>query len=96
MFITVNNTMVQSLVAEEFRGRVTSVHQLSWGATALGGMLIGFLAQLVGAPFALTLGGLITALFAGGLVLARLGELARATQATALELSSDTGRAGQA
>ena len=55
-----------------------SVHQLSWGATALGGMLIGFLAQLAGAPFALTLGGLITALLAGGLVLARLRELAGA------------------
>ncbi len=58
-------------------------------------MLIGFLAQLAGAPFALTLGGLITALFAGGLVLARLGELARATQAAALELSAETGPAGQ-
>lgn len=90
VFMTVNNTMVQSLVAEDFRGRVMSVHQLSWGATALGGMLIGFLAQLGGAPFALTLGGLITALFAGGLALAKLGELARATQATALELSADT------
>ena len=82
--------MGQSLVAEDFRGRVMSVHQLNWGATALGGMLIGFLAQLGGAPFALTLAGLITALFAGGLALAKLGELARATQATALELSADT------
>ncbi len=66
---------------------------LSYGLSRCGitgGMLIGFLAQLAGAPFALTLGGLITALFAGGLVLARLGELARATQATALELSGDT------
>ena len=88
VFMTVNNTMVQSLVAEDFRGRVMSVHQLSWGATALGGMLIGFMAQLAGAPFALTLGGLITALFAGGLVLARLGELARASQAATLELSA--------
>ena len=36
VFMTVNNTMVQSLVAEDFRGRVMSVHQLSgvpprWG-----------------------------------------------------------------
>ena len=88
--------MGQSLVAEDFRGRVMSVHQLSWGATALGRVLNGFLAQLAGEPFALTLGGLITALFAGGLMLARLGELARATQATALKFSADTGPAGQA
>ena len=96
VFMTVNNTMVQSLVAEDFRGRVMSVHQLSWGATALGGMLIGFLAQLAGAPFALTLGGLITALFAGGLALAMRGELDRAAQASALELSADSGPAERA
>ena len=61
MFLTINNTLVQSLVAEEFRGRVMSLHQLAWGATAVGGLLMGFLAQAVDAPFALMLGGLVTA-----------------------------------
>ncbi len=66
--MTVNNTLVQSLVAEGFRGRVMSVHQLSWGATAIGGILVGFLAQTLGAPWALTLGGLVTAVLVGALI----------------------------
>ena len=60
-FLTINNTIVQNLVAEEFRGRVMSLHQLTWGVTAIGGLLMGSLAQLVDAPFALLLGGLVTA-----------------------------------
>ena len=34
-----------------------SIHQLGWGASAVGGLLMGFLAEAVDAPFALTLGG---------------------------------------
>lgn len=68
MFMTVNSTLVQSLVAEEFRGRVMSVHQLAWGSTALGGLLMGFLANTVGAPFALLLGGVVTAAATGIIV----------------------------
>ena len=64
MFVTANNSILQSLVAEEFRGRVMSVHQLTWGTTAIGGLLLGFLAESVTAPFALTLGGLVTAIAA--------------------------------
>jgi MFS family permease len=60
-FLTINNTIVQNLVAEEFRGRVMSLHQLTWGVTAIGGLLMGSLAQLVDAPFALLVGGLVTA-----------------------------------
>ncbi len=56
-FGTTNNTLVQSMVADRYRGRVMSIHQLGWGASALGGLLMGFLADAVDAPFALTLGG---------------------------------------
>ena len=61
IFLTINNTMVQVRVDEEFRGRVMSLHQLTWGSTAVGGLLMGTLAQVVSAPFALALGGLVTA-----------------------------------
>jgi MFS family permease len=60
-FLTINNTIVQNLVTEEFRGRVMSLHQLTWGVTSIGGLLMGSLAQLVDAPFALVVGGLVTA-----------------------------------
>ncbi len=64
-FGTVNNTLLQSIVAEEYRGRVSSIHQLGWGASALGGLLLGFLAQSVSAPFALAVSGGITAVAIG-------------------------------
>ena len=66
---TVNNTLLQSIVDDEFRGRVMSIHQLGWGASAIGGLLMGFLAQTVDVPFALTVSGLVTASAAGALSL---------------------------
>ena len=56
-FGTTNNTLAQSVVEDRYRGRVMSIHQLGWGASAVGGLLMGFLAETVDAPFALTLGG---------------------------------------
>ncbi|MDP6666400.1 MAG: MFS transporter [Dehalococcoidia bacterium] len=52
-----NTTVIQTLVDEEFRGRVMSISQLTWGASALGGLLMGYLAQRFDAPVAMTLGG---------------------------------------
>ncbi len=59
---TMNTTVVQTLVDEEFRGRVMSINQLTWGASALGGLLMGYLAQRFDAPTAMTLGGSVTVL----------------------------------
>ncbi len=56
---TMNTTVVQTLVDEEYRGRVMSINQLTWGASALGGLLMGFLAQEFDAPIAMTLGGAV-------------------------------------
>jgi multisubunit Na+/H+ antiporter MnhC subunit len=60
-FGTINNTLVQSMVDDRFRGRVMSIHQLGWGASALGGLLMGSLAEAFDPPFALTLGGIVIA-----------------------------------
>jgi len=65
-FGAINNTILQSIVSDEFRGRVMSIHQLGWGMSAIGGLLMGVLAQSVNAPFALTLSGLVTAVATGG------------------------------
>jgi MFS family permease len=64
-FGTINNTLLQSIVAEEYRGRVSSIHQLGWGASAFGGLMLGFLAQSVSAPFALAVSGSIAAISIG-------------------------------
>jgi len=57
---TMNTTVVQTLVDEEFRGRVMSINQLTWGASALGGLLMGSLAQRFDAPVAMTFGASAT------------------------------------
>ena len=61
VFMTINNSLLQSIVADEFRGRVMSIHQLGWGASAIGGLLMGWVAHIVDVPFTLTASGLITA-----------------------------------
>ncbi len=69
------NSLVQNYVPDEFRGRVLSMHTMAFlGFTPLGSLLIGTLAEGIGAPlamaasagFALTLTALI-ALFAADL-----------------------------
>ena len=73
---TMNTTVVQTLVDEEFRGRILSINQLTWGASALGGLLMGYLAQRFDAPFAMTLGGsiaIIATLFVGQSLLRSFG-----------------------
>jgi len=39
-----------------------SINQLTWGASALGGLMMGYLAQQFDAPFAMTVGGTIAIL----------------------------------
>ena len=82
-FGTINNALLQSLVADEYRGRVISIHQLGWGASAIGGLLMGFLAHSVSPTFALTLCGLVTAVATGALTLSAAGGRVGASQALA-------------
>jgi MFS family permease len=57
---TIGTTVIQTLVDDQFRGRIMSLQQWSWGASAFGGIFAGFMAQFFGAPITLFLGGLIT------------------------------------
>ena len=57
---TIGTTVIQTLVDDQFRGRIMSLQQWSWGASALGGLFTGFMAQFFGAPITLFIGGLIT------------------------------------
>ena len=77
-FGTINNTLIQSIVDNEFRGRVMSIHQLGWGSSAIGALLMGSLAETVSAPFALSVSGAAVALGATTLtMLAMRGRAAR-------------------
>lgn len=73
VYQTMSQTLVQTLVAPEYRGRILGISQFTWGASSLGGLLMGALAQLYGAPFALTVGGTLMsgAVLAVGVTLLR-------------------------
>ena len=60
---TMSTTVVQTVTSDAFRGRVMSLMNFTWGAQAIGGLLMGTLAELWGAPVAFTFAG-ITAIAA--------------------------------
>ena len=55
---TMSTTVVQTLTSDAFRGRVMSLMNFTWGAQALGALVMGTLAQLWGAPFAFIVAGI--------------------------------------
>ena len=61
IFETMSTTLLQTLTADEFRGRVMSLQMLTWGAAALGGITMGAIAEAVSVPFAMSVGGLAIA-----------------------------------
>ena len=56
---TMSTTVVQTLTSDTFRGRVMSLMNFTWGAQALGALLMGTLAELWGAPFAFIVAGIL-------------------------------------
>lgn len=61
VYMSTNNTLIQSMTSDEYRGRVMSLYMLDIGFAPLGGLLAGTLAQTMGAPRAVLVGG-VTAL----------------------------------
>jgi len=62
------NTLLQTHVSSHVRGRVMSLYTLSFmGLMPVGNLMMGSLAEWIGAPWALAIGGLIIAAFVVGL-----------------------------
>lgn len=65
--------MVQTLllgsVSDELRGRVMGIYVFTWGAVPLGSLQAGAVAGLLGAPFALGMGGAVIMLAAAALAI---------------------------
>ena len=88
-------TSLQMLVPDGMRGRVMGFYGMTWSIMPLGGMQAGALANFIGAPFAIAIGGLAVAAFALGPGLLNrqvrnLGALLR--QAERAAASGDSGR----
>jgi hypothetical protein len=60
------NTLVQTHVSDEFRGRVMSIYTLTFfGGMPLGALWAGALAEIVGAPLTVIVSALASLAFAG-------------------------------
>jgi MFS family permease len=57
---------LQIMVPDEMRGRVMGFYSMTWSITPLGGMQAGAIANVLGAHWALVIGGLAVVLFALG------------------------------
>ncbi|NQW16725.1 MAG: MFS transporter [Chloroflexi bacterium] len=75
---TARGTIVQLATEDRYLGRVMSIHQLIWGSSAIGGLILGALASAVDVQFALGLGGAICAgaIAIGSIVILGRGVLA--------------------
>jgi MFS family permease len=63
----VNNTLIQTNITDEIRGRIMSVYMMAFGLMPLGVLPASYIANVWGAPVAVGSGGLLLALFALGM-----------------------------
>jgi MFS family permease len=60
LYLATTNTMIQTIVADELRGRVISIYTLIFlGGMPLGNLIVGAVAQYFGAPVTVILGSVI-------------------------------------
>ncbi|MGA7793282.1 MAG: MFS transporter [Candidatus Acidiferrales bacterium] len=70
MQFTATNTLIQAMVPDQLRGRVMSLYSMMFlGMSPLGSLLAGAVADRIGAPITVAIGGLASCL--GGLAFAR-------------------------
>ncbi len=70
--MTITNTTLQAMAPEEIRGRVISIYvMITFGLAPLGSLIAGWVAQDIGAPATLAIGGSLCALTALIVALAR-------------------------
>jgi MFS family permease len=60
ILMATSNTLLQTLVDDDKRGRVMSFYTMAFmGATPVGSLIAGFLASKIGAPWTVFIGGMI-------------------------------------
>jgi MFS family permease len=70
MQFTATNTLIQAMVPDQLRGRVMSLYSMMFlGMSPLGSLVAGALAQRIGAPVTVAMGGLVACL--GGMIFMR-------------------------
>jgi MFS family permease len=81
---------LQIMIPDHMRGRVMGLFGMTWSFMPLGGMQAGTVANFIGEPFAIAIGGILVAVFALGPALINrqvrnLGTLLRQAERTSVE-----------
>lgn len=88
------NTIVQASAPDELRGRVMSVYMTVFtGTIPIGSLLTGFLAERLGAPMAIGLGGVVAGIAAVVILIWREGLTRRPATSTVASKAPDRARA---
>ncbi|MFW6075083.1 MAG: MFS transporter, partial [Chloroflexota bacterium] len=83
IFQSVTNTIIFTVIDDRYRGRVTGIYMLTFGLYPLGGLPMGYLADLTSVPFAITTGAIFSSSLAAILALR-----AREMREVSLQLSA--------
>lgn len=67
MFFSVTSASIQSVVRNDYRGRVSGLYMVTWGLFPLGSLVAGALAQAFGAPMATLLSGVVVLITLAGI-----------------------------
>lgn len=59
VYSTMNDTLIQSTVDDEYRGRVSATYSMIWGLSPIGGLIAGALATFVGVQWAIAICGMM-------------------------------------
>ena len=72
-FLITAMASLQALVPDRLRGRIMALYGISWSVMLLGGFQAGLIANFIGAPLAVAIGGLLVTCFALGAALSSRG-----------------------
>lgn len=59
IYSTMNDTLIQSTVDDDYRGRVSATYSMIWGLSPVGGLIAGTLANFVGVQWAIAICGML-------------------------------------
>ena len=64
LYLNIGMTTLQVMVPDELRGRVMGIWSMTWFLASIGALPAGALAEVLGAPLSVALGGLAVSAFA--------------------------------
>ncbi len=91
MYMVSVMSTLQMMTPDHMRGRVMGFYGMTWSIYPLGGMQAGAVANVIGAPFAVVIGGVAVAAFALGPALLNANIRGLATGATATAEAAPAG-----